>query len=367
MVHDRPNEGDDEGKARTAKGAAAMSCTGGICFLCLAFSLLAVVLLLSIIFVVLEVPLDHQQLSLRVLIKEVFSAGIVPLIAFLSEIFRSLFPWPIVVLVVVTLLAWGPDRLGRLFSSLNLELPGVIKLGGGAAVPEAFKREMSDAQKIVARTNKEIEEAYSAARDYVIQLRERYGIDRLVGDLAAEIAQIIGELCPDDFRLTVYVPDLIFEDRLYQLVEYYDRKGQRIPPNRSGRAFSIRYGIIGRVWRTGVEEIEGELISKEDRDQLGENPDVRQLEKFIARRWGLTLDEAVRIRPYPSYGAIRIERGERPPGLVFFDSKRPKAFGGSQVSAQINSAVQNSALAVSLLELSRELTQWPRIQIFKSL
>lgn len=353
--------------ARGAAGAAAMFCTGGICFLCLAFSVLAIVLLLSIIFVGLDIRLGDQPLSLRVLIKEAFSAGIIPIVVFLGEIFRSLFPWPVVVLIVVALLAWGPDRLGRLLASLNLELPGGFKLSGGAAAPEAFKKEMGDTQKMVAQTNKEIEEAYSAAKEYVVQLRDRYGIDQLVERLAVEVARIIGDQCPDDFRLTVYVPDLIFEDRLYQLTEYYDQKGQRVPPNRSGRAFSIRYGIIGRVWRTGVSEIEGQLISKEDREQLGENPDVRDLEKFIARRWGLTLDEAVRIRPYPSYGAIRIERGEHPLGLIFFDSKKPNAFGNPPASKWIESAVHNSALAVALLEMSGEFTQWQRVQIFRNI
>ena len=94
---------------------------------------------------------------------------------------------------------------------------------------------------------------------------------------------------------------MVFSDRLYQLSEYYDKHGRRIPGERSGRTYSIRYGIIGRVWRSGVAEVEGELISAEDRHQIGDNPDVRELEKFIARRWGLTLEEAVKVRPYQSY------------------------------------------------------------------
>ena len=134
----------------------------------------------------------------------------------------------------------------------------------------------------------------------------------------------------------------------------------------AGRAFSVRYGIIGRVWRSGVPEVEGELISKEDRDQLGENPDIQVLEKFIARRWGLTLDEAVRVRPYQSYGAIRIERGERPPGLVFFDSKQKNAFRATDTQTDIDTAVQKSDLAGSLLEISREIDQSPRIRIFRN-
>jgi hypothetical protein len=83
-------------------------------------------------------------------------------------------------------------------------------------------------------------------------------------------------------------------------------------------------------------------------------------------RDGLTLDEAVRVRPYQSYGAIRIERGDKPLGLVFFDSKKKNAFGGPDLEERIKVAVQDSTLVVSLLEVSREIGQWSRIQIFRT-
>jgi hypothetical protein len=149
-------------------------------------------------------------------------------------------------------------------------------------------------------------------------------------------------------------------------VEYYDKHGKQVSNDKSGRAFSIRYGIIGRVWRSGVPEVEGELISAEDRALIKDLSDSTEVEKFIARRWGLTLDEAARIRSYQSYGAIRIERGERPPGLIYFDSRRTNAFGDSDVHAQLNRLVQNSELAVGLLEISREVSQFTRIRIFRS-
>jgi hypothetical protein len=336
-----------------------------------------VILLLSILFVVLDVPHGFYAVTLRSLIADVFSAVFVPFIVFVAEIVKSLFPWAILVILALLLIAWGPDRVGQILLSANFEFAGV-KFVGGAAAPEAFKKGMGDAQKIVAKANEEIKEAYAAAKIYVSELRQRHQIDKLVADLSSQIASIIGERCPDDYRLTLYVPDLVFSDRLYQLVEYYDKEGQRSSDGKSGRTFSIRYGMIGRVWRSGVAEVEGELISAEDRRQLGDTPDVRELEKFIARRWGLTLDEAVRVRPYPSYGAIRVERGEKPLGVVFFYSKKKNAFfdaetrskkenAGAEVRKKIQAAVQDSSLALRLLEISLETSPWSRIEIFRNL
>ncbi|MDI4233414.1 hypothetical protein OZ411_11375 [Bradyrhizobium sp. Arg237L] len=347
-----------------ASGTSSSFCTAGHCALCAAFSLLTAILLLSIIFVALEVPHGFESVSLRVLIRDTFSWTVVPLIVFVGEIVKSLFPWPIVIALAFGLIVWGPDRVRELLSSLKLEVPGVIKIDGTAT--DTFRKELSDARKTAGRTNKEIEEAYVAAKDYVVQIRKRHKIDALVGNLSSEVARIVGDTCPEDFRLTVHIPDLVFDDRLYQLVEYYDKRGEQVTKDKSGRAFSIRYGIIGRVWRSGVAEIEGELISAEDRALIKDISDVRELEKFIARRWGLTLDEAARIRPYQSYGAIRIERGDKPPGLVFFDSKVKNAFDGAASRNEIGRAVQESDLAVSLLEISREVSQFPRIQIFRS-
>jgi len=225
---------------------------------------------------------------------------------------------------------------------------------------------LGDAQRITTKTNKEIEQAYAAAKEYVVQLRARYQIDALVGELSIQIAKAIGERCPEDFRLTVYVPDLVFENQLYQLVEYHDKYGKRISDDRTGRTFSIRYGIIGRVWRSGVPEVEDELLSAEDQKLIKNTSDIDEVERFIARRWGLTLYEAARVRPYQSYGAIRIERGGGSPGLIYFDSREKSAFDGSNIQGVLSRIIQESELSLGLVEVNREVSQFLRIRIFES-
>ena len=346
-------------------GLSSRSCVAGRCSICIAISLLATILLLCVLFTLLDVPHGFEGASLRVLIKAVLSSVVAPCVAFIGEIVKSLFPWPMLVILAVVLVIWGPDRAQGLLASLKFEILGV-KFDGTTSAPEAFRREFGDAKRFAGRTNKEIEQAYTAAQQYLVQLREKLNIDARVRDLSLVISQAIGDGCPSDFRLTVYIPDLIFDDQLYQLVEYYDKDGQRVTDDRSGRAFSVRYGIIGRVWRSGVAEVEGELISAEDRALIKDLTDVREVERFIARRWGLTLYEAARIRRYQSYGAIRVDRGESPSGLVFFDSKVMNAFGKSDIQDRLNRLVQESELSVGLLELHREVGQFPRIQIFRS-
>jgi len=138
-----------------------------------------------------------------------------------------------------------------------------------------------------------------------------------------------------------------------------------------GRTYSVRYGIIGRVWRSGVAEIEGELISKEDRELIAKDPSHGPIEKFIARRWGLTLEEAFRIKQYNSYGAIRLNLAENKVGLIFFYSKELNGFGDDSAREralkEIEVLLERSPLVSKLLEISREIASWSgRIQIFRN-
>ena len=45
------------------------------------------------------------------------------------------------------------------------------------------------------------------------------------------------------YRATVHIPDVLFSDTLYQLLDYWPKgKG-------GGRRFSARFGILGLAWR----------------------------------------------------------------------------------------------------------------------
>jgi hypothetical protein len=239
----------------------------------------------------------------------------------------------------------------------------------GTEVASTFKKELGEAAEIVDRANQEIGEAYKSAKAYASQLRDRYQIGIFASKVAIAVAEIIGPVCPQDYRLTLYLPDFVFSDRLYQFTEYYNKRGEQLPGERAGRTYSVRYGIIGRVWRSGVAEIEGELISTQDRALFLK--DQGPIEKFIARRWGLSLEEAIHVKEYNSYGAIRLSIAESKVGLIFFDSKLVNGFGDEAAREKALKAIEamlvNSPLLPKLLEISHEVAPWSgRIQIFRN-
>ncbi len=359
----------NEGKPRTDQTTPTSERNLGwfcasFCFLCAVFWVLCTFLLLSIIFVVLKIPLGIQPISLGSLIVLIYHKISFPLIVYFAGIFRSLFPWPAVAILVVVLIVWGPDRIAELISRIGkLELPGGIKFEGRAPPPKEFQKELGEAARIVEKANKAIGEAYEGAKSFAADLRERNDIPRLVSELAVQVAQKIGAPCPDDYRLTLYVPDFIFSDRLFQFTEYYNKKGERISADRAGRTFSIRYGIIGRVWRSGIHEIEGNLIPPQERAEA-----EGDIERFIARRWGLTLKEAVQIRQYNSYAALRLQKADQTVGVLYFDSKAKDAFGDTKaLLSAILALLQEGSLVEKLLEISSEVAPWSgRIQIYRN-
>ena len=60
-----------------------------------------------------------------------------------------------------------------------------------------------------------------------------------------------------DARCTIHAENILIEDSLYQLLDYYPRGGN--PTATAGRAWSNRFGLIGRVWRTKEDLLLGNM------------------------------------------------------------------------------------------------------------
>ena len=140
----------------------------------------------------------------------------------------------------------------------------------------------------------------------------------------------------EDFRCTLYIPDLMFEDMLCQLTDYYPWDGRAS----AGRAFSVRYGIIGRAWRSS--------------QNMGED-DVQANFNDLMENWGMTCEEARRqSRQRPSYicsilretnadDAGKTAPSGLPIALLFADSTAKSAFGNKREAEELAGRIVETA------------------------
>jgi hypothetical protein len=154
-----------------------------------------------------------------------------------------------------------------------------------------------------------------------------------------------------EFRSTIFVQDVLFEDVIYQLLDYYPKGRGR------GRTFSRRFGILGRTWRTGQHETEGRIPAEVD---------------DLVRYWGMTSDEAARAgQGRHSFSCVVLkETQDSPVGVLYLDAREPDAFGSSpaeheQLYASILQGAKRYGLIASLVEVHKEMRRrGPAIRVF---
>jgi hypothetical protein len=156
-----------------------------------------------------------------------------------------------------------------------------------------------------------------------------------------------------NYRCTVHVRDLLFEESLYQLLDYYPAQGGR------GRTWSYRFGIIGKVWRSGKSLYAPEVPT-----------DVQKL----ILDWGMTSDEAVRAgHERQSFLCVILKHENIPVGLLYMDSKEKNAFGdhdyrsnGFTLLEIVAKVCEEQGLTATLNKIDEELRgRAPMIEIYQ--
>lgn len=236
----------------------------------------------------------------------------------LTEIVQSFFPWPFVVLFVFVILFFSRRSRNSLRGFLH-DI-GLRKLSFSGTVIE-----------LGTEGQREVQITFADAVQTINQYKK--GINREVRrqvnltDLDARLAKLYSDHIrqnlkeseiPKGFRCTIHIPDFLYDDKLYQMLNYF--------PNGKGayRDFPSRYGIIGRVWRSERPECVGQLLEPRDLEQAKNEQDRVQL---IAKTWGMTYTEAMRASDKPSYCCILLRFNERRVGLFYMDSPEKDAFG----------------------------------------
>jgi hypothetical protein len=237
----------------------------------------------------------------------------------------SVLAWPIVVLIVVaalTLTAQG----GRFVAALSQR---VMTLS-------AFGVSLELTQEAATTAKATIETTFADYRSNVKREFDRQvAIQNIDGQLRKLVEGFlwdhVPELVREDFRCTIHVPDILFSEAIYQLLDYYPKGGGR------GRVFSSRYGIVGATFRS-------------EHDQYRPNVPT-EMESLIVR-WGMTSQEAAAAgQGRRSFSCFAVGRGEHQPmlGVLYMDTRVENAFGAGQSAVGMTDHVHAGLLQTGLI------------------
>lgn len=237
-------------------------------------------------------------------------------VSWLAGVAHSFFPWPFLLVSAAIVLFCSSRARDRLYSFI--ESVG-LKIGLGDASLELSARSAQSAELRVTHT-------FETLARYRDKLRNELQTDGAYKELDAQFQALVGKhpfssVVQSDFRCTIHIPDFLFKDRLYQLLNY-------IPSNTGAhRNFSQRRGIMGRVWRSKLPEYVGNLLPK----GVSIQPGNKALEeRYVAQHWGFTQEEARHSLRHRSYCCfILADAAGDDVGLVYMDHTNVDAFGNT--------------------------------------
>ncbi|HLJ29774.1 MAG TPA: hypothetical protein VKY85_23905 [Candidatus Angelobacter sp.] len=261
--------------------------------------------------------------------------------SWLRVIWDSLFPWPILIIAIIVYLLFSgaaPDRIESLLRPFqSVKLFGqefILNQWGGRNAETAIRFYRQEVQTKFDRKAKKLK----------IASMHKAVIDQLP-------TNIIPELMNKQVRSTIHVPDMLFDEALYQLIEYYPE----YPQSSHGRSFPVRYGIIGKAWR--LEE-----------SQYAEA--VPTVKEQLIFEWGMTKEEAERAgKGRQSFACIVLKKEQRALGIFYLDAPARAAFGDTDTWKKLESAIQEGAKTTRLIDALEAihkdlLDSSPRVHIF---
>ena len=205
------------------------------------------------------------------------------------------------------------------------------------------------------------------SKDEFTRLANAYNIDAKIETIAINVFEwgkneYKIDFSQANFRFTVHVPDILVNNSLYQLVPYYPMGGGR------GKTKSVRYGIIGKAFRSH------ELDKKDELD----NKDVT----ILVKEWGFTKEEAYASQNRPNWlmalSLCTTEDGAV--GVFFCDAIKPKSsidiselksgesldtILGESLPEKIKAQVKDVGLTNAVRKLNGEMSKFKtKIKIF---
>jgi hypothetical protein len=256
--------------------------------------------------------------------------------------FVKVIAWPLVALV--TLIAFFVSRESRvaisgLLSRITNIKAGTYEVNFSVSGAQKLKRDIEQSLNEFAGQGRI--EYDRAARTYTIR-DHLESVVRAIIDISKEL-EIPSKDGIDlkNVRVAVHMQDVVFEESLYQLTDYYPKGGGR------GRRFSSRYGAIGLAWR-------------EEKSQHWNMNDPQNNVVELIRRWGMTEAEANHSQTYEAGFCVilRDESGQRC-GMLYVDTRSIQSITSEKTSVPQNADMQRIIEKLqgskSLLNLARSV------------
>lgn len=253
--------------------------------------------------------------------------------------------WPVVLVLLVLYLLHSKisiDFFTRLASIIsNVKIPGGLEIAFASTAVKSTQEEVLSGyrQQVISKYD-------GVAKQY--QIAET--VSRIVkGPIEDFFRKFEQPLKKPRFRCTVHVRDILFDNSLYQLIDYIGSKGGR------GRAWSVRRGMIGRCWRSEKSDRKGSV--PKDEAQLIDN-------------WGLTKDELEGANKNQTMLCHLIKADNQSPlALLYLDCEDRDAFGDEKkmddLDGVINKAVKDFGLDRALEQVWQQArASAPLIEIY---
>ena len=240
-----------------------------------------------------------------------------------SETFWQAWAWPITILILVlAFLAW--------VTYSTAAQPFLKIVFGRVRRVTAFGVEFDLSEKAALQTRTNVEAGFKELRQKLTREFDSQVDAELLDNKLLYIAKNVIEpmLATDEakrtYRCSVHVPDVLFEDALYQLLDYQPTGGGR------GRTRSVRFGIIGTCWRLGHSDVQ---------------PDVTTNAAELVKAWAMTTSEAAVVgRDRRSFIAVPlVNTDHQPVGVFYVDAVPQNAWKNAPVPGQEHPICQQIA------------------------
>jgi hypothetical protein len=251
--------------------------------------------------------------------------------------------WPVAVVVVVVVLA--VTERGRTL---------VERVSGRVRRVSALGVELELTAEAATRIKADLEETFRAYRSAIVsefnrqasilhipELRRRVVEEAVVPNLADRP----GAMRPS-YRCTIHVRDILLNEAMYQLLDYYPAAGS----GGAGRTFSMRFGIVGQAWRTGESKL------KED---------IQPGDSYVVTDWGMLPEEAAAAGyGKRSFAGVVLQHNGVTVGVLYLDSPEEDAFDGA-ITVAVERAAEVTGLTSALAELERTMrARGPSLTVF---